>query len=592
MDKVEREQATAVLHQISAEEWGNFWRTTPGQRLNRQYEIARESLRHANHGRRGSSGKQIDVALDLLGDRLLSDPEAGPGIRELLLRAVSSAQWEPLKEAYPVLAGARAQKLHGNMTRHGMGSSVMAQYWRQGGKWARTFCDITGMPRCFAESRQGVLPGDEEVVSVEPLHPLHDFQLDVYKKLRKLLDKGSGAAGLLSLPTGAGKTRVVIEAIVDHIALASGHRNIVIWIAQSDELLRQAWECFREVWQTPPRRHDGVKVPRRGVMKIVRAWGSRKSDEIEISGEPTVIVAGIQQLASWLENGRGFFDDFQYDRLAAVVVDEAHRIIAGQHRDVLVELRVRDVNRWRVSQTSAPLIGLTATPWRTIERENAPLQRLFASRLLTPKALERSPIGELQRRGILADMRSERLDSPQSPAMTSKQLVSFEQFRELPADYLSDLGDSAQRNGKILSRLLALPANASTLVFTCSVEHASILTLALNRAFNDTVAAMVTGSTPRSERFDAIEDFREGRLRFLCNFGVLTTGFDAPKINVVCVTRPTTSALLYEQMVGRGLRGPKNGGTESCLVIDVQDGGLPDSVMSYARVAEEWGARR
>ncbi|TNY03361.1 helicase-related protein, partial [Escherichia coli] len=72
-----------------------------------------------------------------------------------------------------------------------------------------------------------------------------------------------------------------------------------------------------------------------------------------------------------------------------------------------------------------------------------------------------------------------------------------------------------------------------------------------------------------------IEQFR-GRVgpRVLCTVGVLAAGFDAPKVGAVVITRPTMSAALYEQMVGRGLRGPKNGGTSSCRVIDVQDDGL------------------
>ena len=69
---------------------------------------------------------------------------------------------------------------------------------------------------------------------------------------------------------------------------------------------------------------------------------------------------------------------------------------------------------------------------------------------------------------------------------------------------------------------------------------------------------------------------------------MLTTGFDAPRADTVCITRPTMSALLYEQMVGRGLRGPKNGGTEKCLVIDVQDEGMPDGIQSYQRVLHLW----
>ena len=103
---------------------------------------------------------------------------------------------------------------------------------------------------------------------------------------------------------------------------------------------------------------------------------------------------------------------------------------------------------------------------------------------------------------------------------------------------------------------------------------------------------VVTGHTPRAERADAIFRFRnDPELRFICNVGVLALGFDAPRASAVCVTRPTISALRYEQMVGRGLRGPKNGGTALCRVLDVQDDGLPEDIQSYARVLELWQKR-
>jgi len=46
--------------------------------------------------------------------------------------------------------------------------------------------------------------------------------------------------------------------------------------------------------------------------------------------------------------------------------------------------------------------------------------------------------------------------------------------------------------------------------------------------------------------------------------------------------------VLYEQMVGRGLRGKRNGGTAICRVLDVQDEGMPEGIMSYARVKQQW----
>ncbi len=91
-------------------------------------------------------------------------------------------------------------------------------------------------------------------------------------------------------------------------------------------------------------------------------------------------------------------------------------------------------------------------------------------------------------------------------------------------------------------------------------------------------------------RRQLIKDFNQGQVNFLCNFGVLTTGFDAPKTECIVICRPTTSVVLYEQIVGRGLRGPKFGGTETCDVIDFADNinrlGPP---LAYFRFNDFWG---
>jgi superfamily II DNA or RNA helicase len=235
------------------------------------------------------------------------------------------------------------------------------------------------------------------------------------------------------------------------------------------------------------------------------------------------------------------------------------------------------------------VIGLTATPWRSDSSETASLREFFGHHLMRPDSLGDRPIAALQSRGILARVRAEKLEIVGTPPMTAAQRSRFEQYHDLPLDYVRQLGEEESRNASILARLVALPVSSRVLVFACSVEHAEILTMALNRLRGERCAALVTGETPRAERAAVIDRFRRGReLQFLCNVGVLTTGFDAPKVDVVCVTRPTTSAILYEQMVGRGLRGPQNGGTESCLVLDVQDEGLPDGIQSYARVMSLW----
>ena len=87
-----------------------------------------------------------------------------------------------------------------------------------------------------------------------------------------------------------------------------------------------------------------------------------------------------------------------------------------------------------------------------------------------------------------------------------------------------------------------------------------------------------------------IDKFRNGDLDVLCNYGVLTTGFDAPKTNTVMITRPTISPVLYSQMIGRGLRGKLIGGTEFCKIIDVRDniGEFGDADNVYRIFEEYW----
>jgi superfamily II DNA or RNA helicase len=68
-----------------------------------------------------------------------------------------------------------------------------------------------------------------------------------------------------------------------------------------------------------------------------------------------------------------------------------------------------------------------------------------------------------------------------------------------------------------------------------------------------------------------IDEFKNNKIQVLCNFGILSTGFDDPKIDVVFMARPTNSIVLYSQILGRGLRGPKIGGTENCEIFTVFD---------------------
>jgi DNA repair protein RadD len=601
VDEITRSVLIAVLRSISRTRWRHLLsRTVEGGQLAERIARIRETLESA--ALRGSPGSAAEFLVDLYGPRLLSDPEFGPWVRESILRQLPRRPWKRLFQIYRESRRSAKHPLHGNSEQDGAGSAVMAAYWRQGGRWAEAFCREAGLPPSLALSSRERFPDDEDVVPTEALPPLHDFQLEVYAELRNLLRKGRGKAALLSLPTGAGKTRVAVEAICDHFATATplqlATRNIVVWVALSSELQLQAWECFRQVWQVPPQRPQGAApVSRRLPLRIIRLWGGRDPDEIEMGGEPTVLVCGIDQLASWAARRPDWYQRFPKERLAGLVVDEAHSLITREYARVLIAFGLRKAHRWRTVPGSAPLIGLSATPWRTSDEETRSLLRFFRRRLVRPHRLGSRPIRALQSRGILSAVQSLRVPFRGAGELWEsdpKYQQQYDDFKEYPADFLSELGNNSARNGRILRRLVSLPTRARAIVFACSVDHAHLLAAALNRHAGQTNAAVVTAKTPRAERLSIIQRFRDGEIRYIVNVGVLALGFDAPKTNVVFVTRPIASATRYEQMVGRGLRGPRNGGTKSCLVIDMQDEGLPGDIQSYARVLDLWdvGGRR
>jgi DNA repair protein RadD len=282
-------------------------------------------------------------------------------------------------------------------------------------------------------------------------------------------------------------------------------------------------------------------------------------------------------------------DRLKQRTFACVVIDEAHGVITQEFRSVLEALGLKKQHRWLPMPGAPLLIGLTATPWRKSDEQDASLHRFFSNNLVTSTSLGTNPVAKLQERGVLSLVDHDRIQVDWVPSLNYQQQAHFEKFHELPNEYLGQLAKVSSRNAEIVKRLIKLKPTCKTLVFACSIEHSEVLAACLNVALGAGAAISVTSATARNARSLAIESFRQADgPRYLCTVGVLAAGFDAPKVAAVVITRPTMSAALYEQMVGRGLRGPLNGGTKRCRVIDVQDDGLPEGILSYARVIDRW----
>jgi superfamily II DNA or RNA helicase len=330
----------------------------------------------------------------------------------------------------------------------------------------------------------------------------------------------------------------------------SSDGRVVVWMAHSEELCEQAYEGFLEVW-----RHLGTHP-----VRIVRVWGTGATLPYDFS-ERAFVVGGFQKMHSMLTSNLIPFAELK-DRIDVVIVDEAHKVLAPTYKEVTKAL-VGNGTR---------VVGLTATPGRSAvdAEENRALAEFFFNEIVSIDSGNQSVISFLRKRKVLADVTYEPIHTELNYDLSDNDRAYLEQFFDLPPGVLKKIGSDDVRNVEILKRLQHECDGGSQIIFfACSVEHSRFITAML--LYLGFKAAHVDGQTSKNRRRSIIDSFKSRSIQVICNFGVLSTGFDAPKTDLVFISRPTASIVLYSQMVGRGLRGPAIGGTESCKVIDVKD---------------------
>ena len=418
-----------------------------------------------------------------------------------------------------------------------------------------------------------------EVEGPYALPELHDYQRSISGNVRSMLrtEHGEGAErrGMISMPTGSGKTRVAVQAIIEAMR-DDGFPRGVLWVADRDELCEQAVESWRQVWSS-----IGTQASR---LRISRLWAGQPRPLP--TNELHVVVATIQTLNAKLSNQRGeykFLADFEL-----VVFDEAHRSIAPTFTSVM-----KDIGLTRFQRADEPfLLGLTATPYRgQDEAETARLVNRYGSKRLDLGAFAsddtQAVIQELQRMGVLAQadheiIEGETFSSDTFPSLEWEQILE-ELERAVPLPWLPQsvedrIAQSSERTKRIIEAYEThIDPQWPTLIFATSVEHAKTVAALLNA--RGIKSRAVSGATEASTRRRVVEEFRNGGIRALVNYGVFGEGFDAPKTRAIIVARPVYSPNLYFQMIGRGLRGVRNGGNDRCLILNVRD-----NIESFQRV--------
>ncbi len=470
--------------------------------------------------------------------------------------------------------------------------------WYPGKGRALQFVHAAGFPAELAGIPTADSPPDFEYLEGRvDLAPLADFQKEVQERVMRLMAAG-GERAIVTLPTGAGKTRVAVDSIRDWLTEnwhrePTGSGNTVLWLAHTEELCEQAYSCFRQVWEA-----STLVCP----LLLFRFWGRYTRNLAEhretlenIEFRPTALISTPQRIVNLLKGelaGGGKLIESIERTAGLVLIDEAHRAAAPTYRAILQAFAER--------APTARVLGLTATPFRQEYLESDPqagtaqLKELFRTIIEPVKTLGEDPRKRLQERGFLATpvWRTIKTDTLlKAPEVQDPTSLTEQEVEKV--DYaLRIRADNPKRRLTILQQVLPIAQKSDTqvLYFGPSVLDAECMTFLLRQ--QGVQAAFVSGGTRDVTRRKIIADFQRHQIKVLCNCEVLTTGFDAPRVSHIVMARPTVSQVLYEQMLGRGLRGPRFGGTDTCMILDCEDNYRSRRpVLGYQAFRKVWHAR-
>jgi superfamily II DNA or RNA helicase/HKD family nuclease len=345
-----------------------------------------------------------------------------------------------------------------------------------------------------------------------------NYQKEMLEQLEIEREHGRNR-NLVVAATGTGKT-VVAAFDYRNICRKTGGRPRILFVAHRRQILLQALRTYREVLR------DGE-------------FGQLLSG-VDTPARYDHLFATIDSLTS-----RNVLTELGNDFWHTVVIDECHRIAANRFDALATRIKPK------------LLLGLTATPERTDGRS---IMSYFDAR---------------SDGGASVEMRLWH-------ALDLQLLAPFEYYAcEDNTDFSevrwNNVGEQQAISGLVSNndvrartilnewrRLAADPRSCKALAFCVSVDHALFMTRHFEHAGLPVVC--VHGGTSSEEREQAINRLRKGELCALVTVDLFNEGVDVPEVDTLLLLRPTQSALLFQQQLGRGLRLSK--GKESCLVLD------------------------
>ncbi len=367
----------------------------------------------------------------------------------------------------------------------------------------------------------------EKAASGPPFSPDAPPQLRAYQQeaVKRVVHhfRATSDPAVVVLPTGSGKSLVIAE-------LARLARGRVLVLAHVRELVEQ----------------NHAKYQAYGLVADIFSAGLKRKE-----ASRQVVFGSVQSVVRNLAQ----FNDASFTLL---VIDECHRVSLEEdssYRQVIDHLQRQN--------PQLKILGLTATPFRLgqgfiYHRHYHGMVRGGEESFFTDCVFEQ-PLRLMVKQGFLAaprrlDMAIEGYDFS-ALAPSSSGLFREEELNRVVAGSRATPG--------IIAQVVEQAADCQgVMIFAATVAHAEEIMGYLPAE----QSALITGATLSAERTALIDAFKARKLKYLVNVAVLTTGFDAPHVDLIAILRPTESVSLYQQIVGRGLR--LSPGKEACLILD------------------------
>lgn len=354
---------------------------------------------------------------------------------------------------------------------------------------------------------------DDSILTPFAIEP-YPFQRQILEELT--LERSRGRHNnLVVAATGTGKT---VVAALDYRQLRKHlERSRLLFVAHRKEILQRSRDTFRhvlrdgnfgELWV------DGVRP---------QHWDH--------------VFASIQSLSA--SDARDL-DPAAFD---VVIVDEFHHAAAATYTALLDHLTPRQ------------LLGLTATPERA---DGLDILRWFDGRMAIElrlwDALEQDLLSPFHYYGIY--------DGTDLSGVTWRGGQGYDRT-ELTNLYTADHA-WVSKVIRTVTEKIGQPTRMRALGFGVTIAHCEFLAEQFTAAGID--SRVVSARTPRRERDRALDDLRAGNVQVLFSVDVFNEGIDVPAADTILMLRPTESATVFLQQLGRGLR--KSDGKDVCTVLD------------------------